>query len=370
MHVRFDGDLRPGRPPFFSVCIPQYNRSSFLVEAIGWLGRQTFRDFEICISDDRSTDGREEEVLAALRKTGVAFTYTKQEKNQRYDGNTRSAINMSRGRWCYLMGNDDRPASVDEFQLLHDDIERRASEDIGVVISNFYSLTDGVHVRRMIKTGIIGKGPWIAAANFRNFGFVTGVVLHGPRARALTTDKWDGSEMYQMFIGCRILAEGKSLLSLERVSVAKDIQIPGESVDSYRARPVLDPCPIVERKLTLHLFPQLVFDAVAPFVEPERLGEIQEYVLRQMLLFTYPFWIFEYRRVQSWNYAAGICLGMRPSNIDPGHRLPLRRQASVAILYGAVTLAGLATPVSLFDRYRPALHKLAKSGRGLLQSWT
>ena len=53
--------------PYFSICIPQHNRTSFLIEALRTLDRQTFRDFEVCISDDASTDGRE----ADLRVDGI-----------------------------------------------------------------------------------------------------------------------------------------------------------------------------------------------------------------------------------------------------------------------------------------------------------
>ena len=45
-----------------------------------------------------------------------------------------------------------------------------------------------------------------AVRAFRHFSFVSGVVLDGPAARKMATDKWDGSEMYQMFLGCRMIA--------------------------------------------------------------------------------------------------------------------------------------------------------------------
>ena len=43
--------------PLFSVCIPQFNRTRRLLLALDVLQRQTFRDFEVCISDDVSNDG-------------------------------------------------------------------------------------------------------------------------------------------------------------------------------------------------------------------------------------------------------------------------------------------------------------------------
>ncbi len=345
--------------PYFSICIPQYNRTAFLIEAVRALGRQTLRDVEICISDDCSTDGREAELLAALRASGLAFRYKKQQKNLRYDKNLRAAIGLSRGRYCYLMGNDDCPATDDELERLRADIE--AVGEVGAVISNYRELSTNTVMRRMRQTGSLGAGPRVAASNFRNYSFVSGVVLHGPRARELATDRWDGSEMYQMYLATRIVAEGRPLLSLERVSVLKDLQIPGEIPDSYARKPRLDPCPIIERKHTFHLLAPLVIDALAPSASPADLETLREYVIAQVLTFTYPFWIVEYRRVQSWKYAAGICLGMRPRNLAKRGELTSLRSARVHALYAAVTAAGLLAPIRAFERARPTLHRFAKS---------
>jgi glycosyltransferase involved in cell wall biosynthesis len=58
--------------PFFSICIPQYNRTSYLIEALNVLSQQTFRNFKVCISDDRSTDGREQELIDYLKQSGCS----------------------------------------------------------------------------------------------------------------------------------------------------------------------------------------------------------------------------------------------------------------------------------------------------------
>lgn len=76
--------------PFFSICVPQHNRTAFLIEACKCLAAQTYRDFEVCISDDRSTDGREQQLLDYLQNSGLSFIYKQQAKNLRYDGNIRA----------------------------------------------------------------------------------------------------------------------------------------------------------------------------------------------------------------------------------------------------------------------------------------
>ena len=88
--------------PFFSICIPQYNRTSFLIEACRRLKTQTFDDFEVCISDDRPTDGREEELKATSDRLGLRYSYYVEEKNPPYDANLLRAIELASGRYCIL----------------------------------------------------------------------------------------------------------------------------------------------------------------------------------------------------------------------------------------------------------------------------
>jgi glycosyltransferase involved in cell wall biosynthesis len=345
--------------PFFSICIPQYNRTSFLIEACKSLCEQTFSDFEVCISDDCSTDGREGDLLAFLEQSGMSFVYRKQERNTRYDGNIRASIALARGRYCFLLGNDDALASPATLQQLHDDLEDHGFP--AVAIANYEEFASGKPYRRVGSTGPMGAGPQVAASRFRDFSFVSGVILDRAKAQAQHTAKWDGSEMYQMFVGCRMLAEGGALLGIERIAVRKDIQIPGESVDSYAKRPRDKRFTIVERKLPLGQLGRLVVDAIEPFVGAAERQRLTVKVFWQILVFTYPFWLFEYRRVQSWKYAAGIALGMRPRNLLGDISLNSLNRLRIILVYAAITASGLSMPVNVFQRLYPVLYRLAKA---------
>ena len=350
--------------PFFSICIPQYNRTSFLIEACKTLAEQTFKNFEVCISDDCSTDGKEEQLLEYLRQSGLSFVYHRQEHNLKYDGNLRASIGLSQGRYCFLLGNDDALNSPTVLQELYEDMQR--IPPFGAVITNFEEFATGRTIRRVRETGILGAGPLVAADNYRNASFVSGIILDGNRAKQMATAKWDGSEMYQMYLMCRIVAEGGLLSGIDRVVVRKDIQIPGEQVDSYAVKPKISPCPIVERRHTFHLLGRLVADAIDPYVDPIQKQRLYEKVLRQLLIFTYPFWIFEFRRIQSWNYAAGICLGMRPRNLTEGMNLSMFRRLRLAVVYSVITLMGLTIPIRMFTKFYWELHSFAKSRLGQL----
>ena len=46
--------------PFFTVAIPTYNRAHYLPYTLSCLLQQTFKDFEVIISDNASTDNTPE----------------------------------------------------------------------------------------------------------------------------------------------------------------------------------------------------------------------------------------------------------------------------------------------------------------------
>ncbi len=345
--------------PIFSICIPQYNRTSFLIKACESLINQTFKDFELCISDDCSTDGREPELLEFLEASGLSYIYRRQEENKKYDANLRASIELSRGKYSFLLGNDDSLSAPTTLENLYADIQMFGTPD--VVISNYEDYATGRNFKRIKRTRIIGRGPEVASSNFRNFSFVSGVLLDTRQAKEHSTARWNGSEMYQMYIGCRIIAEGGSLLGLDRITVRKNIRLRDDEVDSYALKPHLHPCAIIERQLPMGMIGKLVADAITPSLNPSIRREIIAKIFFQVFMFTYPFWIFEYRQVQSWKYALGVCLGMRPRNTIRGFGLRYGQRLQLTILYGLVSILALVIPIRVFNILYPSLYSLAKA---------
>jgi glycosyltransferase involved in cell wall biosynthesis len=357
-------EQRTAGEPFFSICIPQYNRTSFLIEACRSYAAQSFRDFEICISDDCSTDGRAGELLDYLRSSGLAFVWEQRERNLRYDGNLRSALALARGRYCFLMGNDDALNGPDVLRDVAAALRTRG--DVVAALGNYADYRSGEFYAR-VPDGDLGGGPDAAVRLFRHFSFVSGVVLRRAEVQRFATRDVDGSEMYQMYLACRMLAADGRCLGISAIIVRKDIALAGETVDSYAQRPRLQPCPIQERRLNLVWIPRLVAAALRPHVHEAQHSRLNRRVLVQLLAYTYPFWLFEYRRIQSWNYAAGIALGMRLRNLLPGVPLRLTDRLLVDLVYGAATMGGLLIPRRWFERARRRLFAIAKSNRPTAQ---
>jgi glycosyltransferase involved in cell wall biosynthesis len=344
--------------PFFSICIPQYNRTDFLIKACKSIACQDFDGFEICISDDCSTDGNEDVLLDYLRKSGLVYVYEKTDRNLRFDGNLRKAISLSLGEYLLLMGNDDGIADAKILRAIRDEVVRFCPVD--VAITNYREASSGRVYRRITKTGVLGSGPATAAFSFRNYSFVSGIVLKGDLVRQAETDAVDGSEMYQMYLGTKLIAAGGRLLGIDRVCVNKDLQIEGQTVDSYRKLPRLRPCPIVERALPMAQLLRVVAAGLASGVTPRDQERNLILVGKQLYKFTYPFWVIEYRASQSWRFAVGVYLGLRPTRIANGLVFSRHSRFQLWSMYIGFGFLALTIPISLFSVFRSWLYTFAK----------
>ena len=351
-------------PPMFSICIPQYNRTRHLLLALEALAKQSCTDFEVCISDDRSTDGHGELLRRALRESGLSVRYRFQSRNLRYDGNLRSAIALSRGRYCLLMGNDDCLNGPEALDSLREAIETHANPS--VAIGDFADWRSGIPARRILATRLHEGGPGAALKGFRNASFVSGVALAGEPARSLATARWDGSEMYQVYLLCRIVASGGALLQVAKTLVLKDIFVAGEHVDSYADEARLDPCPIVQRDKPLARLPALVADSISEGAQLEgrQRRRCNFAVARQLYAFTFGYWLVEYRRRQSRAYALGVAIALAPSRACREVDLGVAGRAAIWSLFAGVVGVAMLMPLPVFSKLRRALYRLAKSNSG------
>lgn len=88
--------------PFFSIVIPAYNRADLIGVTLDSLLTQSFRDFEIIVVDDGSTDNTPE-VLAFY---GTKITAIRQE-NRGAEAARHNGANHAQGMYLVLFDSDD-----------------------------------------------------------------------------------------------------------------------------------------------------------------------------------------------------------------------------------------------------------------------
>lgn len=110
-----------------SVIIPCFNQGQFIDEVVDSVLKQTFRNFEIIIINDGSTDQNTIEILKKFDKPECKIIYT---ENQGVSNARNSAIHASSGKYILPLDSDDKigPRYLEESVKILE-----ANKNIGIV---------------------------------------------------------------------------------------------------------------------------------------------------------------------------------------------------------------------------------------------
>ena len=115
--------------PYISVVIPCYNDGLYLPETIERLSQQTYKNFEIIVVNDGSTDPLTLQVFATLEKTGILVLH---KENGRMASARNYGVKHSKGTMIAALDADDyfHPSFFERaIKLLEE------KEDVAVVTS-------------------------------------------------------------------------------------------------------------------------------------------------------------------------------------------------------------------------------------------
>lgn len=123
-----------GKAPQVSVCIPVLNGSDYISYAIESVLAQTFRDFELIVCDNCSTDNTPE-IVAGFRDSRIK--YVRNQKDLGLVGNHNRCIDLASGEFIYILHYDDC--------MMPDNLERKVRllnerSDVGFVHSNIVTI--------------------------------------------------------------------------------------------------------------------------------------------------------------------------------------------------------------------------------------
>jgi len=127
--------------PLFSVIMPNYNNSKYIKEAIGSVLKQTYKNWELVIVDDASTDDSIKAIEPYLKDKRINLIKNKINKGAAYT--SRVAVDNSSGEIIGTLDSDD---------VLHKDalkIMVRAhldNPDHGLIYSNQYHCDENLKI--------------------------------------------------------------------------------------------------------------------------------------------------------------------------------------------------------------------------------
>ena len=166
---------------FFSVLVPVYNTSKYLCECVDSILSQTFRDFELVLLDDGSTDNSgeicdryaaENECVRVIHKENEGLMMTR-----------RRGFREAKGDFFICVDSDDKLYDSSAFQKIHDMINKTACD---MVIYNY----------------IYGEGGGRAQRKSNLLNCENGYVFTGDEKMVLYEKLLTSNSMNNMWIKC------------------------------------------------------------------------------------------------------------------------------------------------------------------------
>jgi glycosyltransferase involved in cell wall biosynthesis len=119
-----------------SICIPAYNSGEKLDRLLDSIRIQTFKDYEIVISDDSNNNAVENTITT--KYSDLKIRYFHNEKALGTPANWNNAVAKSEGQWIKLMHHDDWFNFENSLQLFVDAIE--VDKNAKLIFSSYSNL--------------------------------------------------------------------------------------------------------------------------------------------------------------------------------------------------------------------------------------
>jgi glycosyltransferase involved in cell wall biosynthesis len=201
--------------PFFSVIVPTYNRPEHLGPLLESVLAQSFQDWEVVVGEDCSPARAEVQRIcdAYGKRTGGRVRCHLHAENLGYDRGVRGLIEQARGKYLFLMGDDDFVAP-DAFSVAANALARHPNT--GMILRSLAYFVDSpdnvVKITRYYPDErVFSAGKEAIVACFRRLVSMSGLVMDRDLAHACATDRFDGSLFYQHWIAANILAKKDAL---------------------------------------------------------------------------------------------------------------------------------------------------------------
>ena len=198
--------------PFFSICIPAYNRAAFLPSLLDSILAQERSSYEVLIAEDCSPERIKINEIASIYMDSLNLRLLLNQENLGYDKNLQHLISESTGQYILFIGNDDLLApnalrSAQE-QLIANPSALAATRAYSVFSKTPANILYSVHYYQ--NSGIL-TGNSKYTHGIRLFGVLSGLIFNAKHVRQACSSLHDGSLYYQIYLAAYCAKRGDIL---------------------------------------------------------------------------------------------------------------------------------------------------------------
>lgn len=213
-----------------SICLATYNRAGKLERTLKALERERVPGVEIVVCDNHSTDHTPEVVCEALKR--MPLSYRRHESNLGPSANFRSAVEMAKGEYVWLMSDDDF--------LAHGCVEKVLKVlDCAYVFVNYEFFVAG----QIVPTDFpVTEDARISSVDelFLKTRFANSFIGANVFRRELLLacpQEWWGNEWPQLYFACELVKHGGYVLSEPLLAMAASPVMESRAEKSREGRP-------------------------------------------------------------------------------------------------------------------------------------
>jgi GalNAc5-diNAcBac-PP-undecaprenol beta-1,3-glucosyltransferase len=166
MARNLEAAVKSGRAPFITVGLASYERSALLKRAIQSIKNQEYRNLEILISDNGSTDPEVIRLIKDFAAEDSRVKYLLHPSNKGPFFNFRTLLESATGEYFIWLADDDFWSEKFLYNLLHHAIESNAALTYGKAVIVDIELSDADRVGKELRTE---KKQWRCLINFVQF---------------------------------------------------------------------------------------------------------------------------------------------------------------------------------------------------------
>lgn len=223
-----------------SLVIPTYNDAHYLRDCLDDVLKQTYKNYEVIIVNDGSTDNTEEIVREYVEKDSRFKLFTKE------NGGTGSALNFgfkkALGEFGTWWSSDDRK-NAECLEVLVNCLQK--NRDVEFVVSSFYSEFFNRNIRTVISDPSEAKGYKIFSV------FDLSVRVDQPEStKPQFVDEW----VYYNFFACHLGVNFMFTMRLQR-EVGEYLEIPGEDYHMLATMGLNTRTAYIDKVLGIHKSP-------------------------------------------------------------------------------------------------------------------
>ncbi len=192
-----------------TLAIPAYNRANWLPHLLDSALAQDFDGWDCVIVEDLSPERQQIREVAEYYAAAHPgrFSYHENAETKGYDGNFRELVARARGRYLFVMGNDDLIAPG-AFAAVARAVGM--APRMGVLLRTFARFqgepSNVVQVSRYYPgPRVFAPGPEAIIHCYRRLVAMSGLVLHRDDAHACASARWDGTLFYQHWLAVNLL---------------------------------------------------------------------------------------------------------------------------------------------------------------------